>query len=64
MGLRVLMLMAWVEEDKLATLGYESPGQGQEEQEDAARPLGELPVDPSQQREKREEEDLRPQNSS
>ena len=30
------------------TLGCESPGQGQKEQEDAAGPLGELPTDPPQ----------------
>ena len=28
MGLQVLKLMAWVKEDELATLGYESPKQG------------------------------------
>ena len=38
------MLMAWVEEDELATLGCESPGQG-----DAVGPPGGLPTDPPQQ---------------
>ena len=42
------MLMAWVKEDELVTLGCESPRQGQEEQEDAAGPPGELPTDPPQ----------------
>ena len=33
------MLMAWVEEEELVTLGFENSRQGQEEQEDAAGPL-------------------------
>ena len=44
----MLMLMAGVEEEELVILGCESPGQGQEEQEDAARPPEELLADPLQ----------------
>ena len=36
--------MAWVEEEETVTLGCESPGQGQEEQEDAVGPPEELPT--------------------
>ena len=60
MRLQLLMVMTWVEEDELVTLGCESLAQGQEKQEDAVGPLGELLVDPPQQQERQEEENLRP----
>ena len=58
MGLQVLMLMAWVEEDELVRRGCVSSRQGQEEQEDVVGPLGELPAHPPQQQEMMGEEDL------